>query len=55
MLIIFFNCCAANNKRMETVHSRKEFLSYATIEIAVVMEVTVEKCRLLGKSKKLSL
>lgn len=47
LLIIFINCYNANNKRMETVHSRKEFLSYATIEIAAIMEVTVEKNRIL--------
>lgn len=47
MLITFFSCCAANDERNETAHSRKEFLSYATIEIAVMMEVTVEKCRIL--------
>lgn len=34
ILIIFFRCCAANNKKMGAVHRRKEFLLYATIEIA---------------------
>jgi len=42
-LIIFINCYDVNNKRMETVHSGKEFLLYTTIEIAAITEVTVEK------------
>lgn len=39
MLIIFFNFCAANNKRMETVHNRTEFLSYSTAEIGAITEI----------------
>lgn len=37
MLIEFFGCFAANNKRMGTVHKKKEFLLYAAIEIAAEM------------------
>lgn len=39
VLTVFFNFCAANNKRLETVHSRTEFLSYSTIEIGAITEI----------------
>lgn len=42
-MLIFLNCCVANKRRVQTIHSWKGILSYATVEIAAIMKVTVKK------------
>lgn len=46
MLITFLNCYVAYQRRMQTIHSRKEILSYTMVDIVAIMEVTVKKCRI---------
>lgn len=46
MLITFLNCCVGNQRRMQTIHSRKGILSYAMVEIVAIMKAVVKKCRI---------